>query len=150
MNLDNKELILMNTKENYFNKFRAENLRLTKSRRAMIEILENQHLTFKQIQEALLSRGFHNVSTIYNNLDFLITNKIVVELFINNERYFDLAMDNPGHNADSHIHVMLRDSEEIFEINNKDIFTYITNHQALKNLDIEYIRIIISAQKKKK
>lgn len=139
----------MNKKENYFNKFREQNLRFTKSRKAMIEILENQHLTFKQIQKELQNRGFHNVSTIYNNLDFLMANKIVVELYINDEKYYDLAMDNPGHNVDSHIHVMVRDTEEIFEINNKEIFNYISKSDALKNYDLDYIRIIISAQKKK-
>ncbi|MFA5481883.1 MAG: transcriptional repressor [Bacilli bacterium] len=140
----------MNLKERYFNKIRQENLRLTKSRRAMIEILENQHLTFKEIQKALAQRGFYNVSTIYNNLEFLMEHKIVVELFINNTKYYDLAMGNPGHSADSHIHIMLRDTNEIVEVNNADIFDYIANHEALSHLDLDYIRITISAQNKKK
>jgi Fur family peroxide stress response transcriptional regulator len=137
-------------KERYFNKIRTDNMRLTKSRKAMIEILENQHLTFKEIQKALASRGFYNVSTIYNNLEFLIEHRIVVEIYINDTKYYDLAMGNPMHSADSHIHIMNKDTNEITEINSPDIFEYLTEHPALKNLDLEYIRIIISANKKKK
>ena len=140
----------MELKERYFNKIRTDNMRLTKSRKAMIEILENQHLTFKEIQKALASRGFYNVSTIYNNLEFLIEHRIVVEIYINETKYYDLAMGNPMHSADSHIHIMNKETNEITEINSPDIFDYLTNHPALKNLDLEYIRIIISANKKKK
>lgn len=145
-----KRRILLELKERYFNKIRTDNMRLTKSRKAMIEILENQHLTFKEIQKALASRGFYNVSTIYNNLEFLIEHRIVVEIYINDTKYYDLAMGNPMHSADSHIHIMNKDTNEITEINSPDIFEYLTNHPALKNLDLEYIRIIISANKKKK
>ncbi len=124
-------------------------MRLTKSRKAMIEILENQHLTFKEIQKALAARGFYNVSTIYNNLEFLIEHKIVVEIYINETKYYDLAMGNPMHSADSHIHVMNKDTNEITEVNHAEIFEYIAKHPAFKDLDLEYIRIIISASKKK-
>lgn len=125
-------------------------MRLTKSRKAMIEILENQHLTFKEIQKALASRGFYNISTIYNNLEFLVEQKIVVEIYINDTKYYDLAMGNPMHSADSHIHIMNKDTNEITEVNSTDIFDYLNAHPAFKNLNLEYIRIIISAQNKKK
>jgi len=137
-------------KERYYQRIRTENMRLTKSRKAMIEILENQHLTFKEIQKALATRGFYNVSTIYNNLEFLVDQKIVVELYINDTKYYDLAMGNPMHSADSHIHIMNKDTNTITEVNSTDIFEYLTNHPAFKDLDLEYIRIIISAQNKKK
>lgn len=140
----------MDIKERYYHRIRTENMRLTKSRKAMIEILENQHLTFKEIQKALASRGFYNVSTIYNNLEFLVEHKIVVEIYINDTKYYDLAMGNPMHSADSHIHILNKDTNEITEVNSNDIFDYLTNHPAFKNLDLEYIRIIVSAQAKKK
>jgi len=140
----------LDIKERYYHRIRTENMRLTKSRKAMIEILENQHLTFKEIQKALASRGFYNVSTIYNNLEFLVEHKIVVEIYINDTKYYDLALGNPMHSADSHIHIMNKDTNEITEVNSNDIFDYLTSHPAFKNLDLEYIRIIVSAQSKKK
>lgn len=140
----------MELKERYFQKIREDKMRLTKSRKAMIEILENQHLTFKEIQKALAQRGFYNVSTIYNNLEFLIEQKIVVEIYINDTKYYDLAMGNPMHNADSHIHIMNRDTNEITEVNSPDIFEFVSKHPAFKDLDLDYIRIIISGSNKKK
>ena len=84
------------------------------------------------------------------NLDFLIKNKIVVELYINDTKFYDLAMENPMHSADSHIHIMIKDTNEITEINSPEIFEYIQKHPFFKDLDLESIRITISAQRKKK
>lgn len=139
----------MDLKERYYHKIRTDKMRLTKSRKAMIEVLENQHLTFKEIQKALASRGFYNVSTIYNNLEFLVEQKIVVEIYINDTKYYDLAMGNPMHSADSHIHIMNKDTNSITEVNNPEIFEFLSGHPAFKHLDIEYIRIIISGTHKK-
>ncbi|MBM7452756.1 Fur family ferric uptake transcriptional regulator/Fur family peroxide stress response transcriptional regulator [Acholeplasma morum] len=139
----------MDSRESYFNKLRKNNLRITNSRRAMIDVLENNHLTFKEIQNALAKKGFTNISTIYNNLDFLIEQKIVVELYINDTKYYDLAIDNPMHNADSHVHVVVKDTNKITEINNTDIFDYIKQIPELKDLHLDYIRITIGARKKK-
>ncbi len=140
----------MDLKERYYQKIRAKKLRLTKARQAMIEILEDKHLTFKEIQKALSSRGFYNVSTIYNNLEFLIDNKMVVELYINNIKYYDLALDNPMHSADSHIHIMNKETNEITEVVSPEIFEFIQNNENFKDLNLDYIRIIISASKKRK
>ncbi|HAX03111.1 MAG: hypothetical protein A2Y45_06730 [Tenericutes bacterium GWC2_34_14] len=139
----------MELKDRYFQRIRDDKMRLTKSRKAMIEVLENQHLTFKEIQKALAARGFYNVSTIYNNLEFLMEQKIVIEIYINNVKYYDLALGNPMHSADSHIHIMNKDTNEITEVNSPEIFDYVSKHPSFKHLDLEYIRIIISASNKK-
>lgn len=139
----------MSEKEKYFDKLRKKNLRITNSRRAMIEVLEDNHLTFKDIQRKLAERGFTNVSTIYNNLDFLIQQKIAVELYINDTKYYDLAIDNPMHNADSHIHVVIKDTNKITEISSPDIFEYIAKHPEFKDLSVEYIRITVGAKLKR-
>lgn len=138
----------METKKKYFDQLRKKNLRITNARKAMIEVLENNHLTFKEIQRELVKRGFNNVSTVYNNLDFLLEHKIAVELYINDQKYYDLAMDNPMHNADSHIHMILRDTNEITEVNSPEVFKYIKNLDEFKHLNIENIRISISARNK--
>ncbi len=139
---------MIDKKERYFDVLRKRNLRITEPRRALIEILEDNHLTFKEIQKKLAERGFTNVSTIYNNLDFLIQEKIAVELYINETKYYDLAIDNKMHNADSHIHVLVKDNNKITEVSSVDIFDYIKDHEAFKNLDVDYIRITVGARKK--
>lgn len=138
----------MDAKEKYFNKLRKNNLRITEPRKALIEILQDNHLTFKEIQTALAQRGFTNVSTIYNNIDFLLEEKIAVELYINGIKYYDLAIDNPMHSADSHVHILIKDTNEIVEINNPNIYEYIKKSPELENLEIEYIRIAIGAKNK--
>ncbi|MFA5719601.1 MAG: transcriptional repressor [Acholeplasmataceae bacterium] len=140
---------MIDERERYFEILRKKNLRITKSRRAMIEILEDNHLTFKEIQKKLAERGFTNVSTIYNNLDFLIQQKIAVELYINETKYYDLAIDNPMHNADSHIHVVIKDTNKITEVSAPEIFEFIKSHKAFKDLNVEYIRITVGSRKKK-
>ena len=57
-------------------------------------------------------------------------------------------MDNPGHSNESHIHISLKDTEEITEINDPDIFEFISKHPKLEGYDLEYIRIIIGAKNK--
>lgn len=138
----------MGHKEKYYNKIKSMGFRLTNNRIAMIEILENEHLTFKEIQEKMLTYGFKNVASIYNNLEFLVTNKIIAELHIANKIYYDLAIENPGHSNESHIHINIQNEEKITEINDKDIFEYIINHPQLNHLSIDDIKIIINANSK--
>jgi Fur family transcriptional regulator, peroxide stress response regulator len=139
----------MSVLENYFKKIRDEGHRLTKHRIAIIEILENEHLTFKEIEQRLAKRGFKNIASIYNNLEFLVQEKIVIELYVDNKKYYDLAMDNPGHNKEDHIHIVNRDTGKIFEINNNDIFNYISKNKSLQEYNIESIKIILSVTNKK-
>ncbi len=138
----------MDVKEKYYEMLRKKNLRITEPRKALIEILQDNHLTFKEIQTALAKRGFNNVSTVYNNIDFLLEEKVAVELYINGVKYYDLAIDNPMHNADSHVHVLIKDTNEIVEINNPTIFEYIKKCSELEHLDVDYIRIAIGAKKR--
>lgn len=138
----------MDRKVRYYNKIRENGHRLTNSRICLIEILENEHLTFKEIKKEMFKRGFKNVATLYNNLDFLVGESIIAELHIANKIYYDLAMDNPGHSNDSHIHISIKDKDEITEINDVDIFEYINSHPKLSHLDIDSIKIVISAESK--
>lgn len=133
----------MSSLDKYFQKIRKSGHRLTNNRIVIIEILENQHLSFKELQKELKKRGFHNVSSIYNNLDFLIRENIVVELYIGNTKYYDLATYNPGHNEENHIHIIDHETNKIKDLMNTEIFDFIRNHPDLKNINIDYIRIII-------
>lgn len=133
----------MNNLEKYFQIIRKRGHRLTNNRIAILQILENQHLSFKELQKELNKRGYYNVSSIYNNLDFLVRENIVTELYIGNTKYYDLSRHNPGHDYESHIHVIDHKSNHISDLTNKDIFECIKNHPDFKDMNIDYIRIII-------
>lgn len=138
----------METLNKYYEAIQKSGHRLTKNRKIMIEILENRHLTFKEIQKELNARGLFNVASIYNNLDFLVSEGIVAEIPVGNKKYYDLALDNPGHIKDSHIHIVLKDTNKITEINDFDIFDYIHKHPSLNDYDVSSIKIVITAKKK--
>lgn len=143
-----KGMMNMSTLNTYFETIKNRGFRLTKNRISIIEILENKHLTFKEIQKELSKRGLNNVASIYNNLDFLVSEGIVAEIPVGNKKYYDLALDNPGHTKDSHIHIVLKDTNTITEINDEDIFKYIIDHPSLSKYDLKYIKIVIGAKTK--
>lgn len=139
----------MDNLNKYYEAIKKSGHRLTKNRMVMIEILENHHLTFKEIERELNKRGLFNVASIYNNLDFLVSAGIVAEIPVGNKKYYDLALDNPGHIKDGHIHIVLKDTNVITEINDLDIFEYISKHPALSDYDVSSIKIVIGAKNKK-
>jgi|SRR5690554_5708557 len=139
----------MSNLDKYFQIIRDKGHRLTNNRIAIIEILENNHLTFKQLQKELNKRGLHNVSSIYNNLDFLVRENIIVELYIGNTKYYDLALHNPGHDDENHIHIINHDNHKITDLYSEDIFEYIKSHPDLEDIKIDSIKIIIDTHRKK-
>ena len=50
----------MDYKEKAFQNLRKQNLRITSSRKAIIDILEGKHLTLQEIYYEMKKRGFHN------------------------------------------------------------------------------------------
>jgi len=124
----------MDVKERVFNELRKQNVRITKQRRAIIDVLEGRHLTIQEIHAEMKKRGFHNLGTVYNNIDFLLEHKIVTEVFINGKKHYDLTIDEKSHSADSHIHVTCRVNNNIIEINDSDIYDCIKDHEIFQEL----------------
>lgn len=89
--------------------------------------------------------GYNNTATLYNNIDFLIDNHLVTEIFIDNTKYYDLTVNEFTHTFDNHIHVVCRDNHEIYEILDENIFEMIKKHESLRDFDIESIQISIKA-----
>ncbi len=138
----------LSSKSTCYKYMQKNGFRITRGRKAVLEILENEHLTFKEIQDRLAARGYHNVSSIYNILEFFVFHKLVTIIFMNDTKYYDLAVDNPMHTNESHIHMMMLDTGDIVEISNKVVFDRVS--EIIKrdyNIDIKYIKITIGAQK---
>ena len=110
----------MDIKEKHYNQIQKNGHRLTRHRVAIIEILEQGKLTFKDLQNKLSSRNLINIASIYNNLDFLISENIVIELRLGNKTYYDLTRFNKQKDS-THIYVLNKQTNDILEINNKDL-----------------------------
>ncbi|MCF7926181.1 MAG: transcriptional repressor [Candidatus Izimaplasma sp.] len=133
----------MDEKERLFQKLRKQNIRITKQRKAIINVLEDKHLTIQEIHARLKEMGFNNLGTVYNNIDFLLEHKIVTQLFINGKKHYDLTIDDTKHNADSHIHVTCKINNNIIEINHSDIFNLIKQHPIFKDFKIDKLQLLV-------
>lgn len=132
-----------NFKEKAFQNLRKQNLRITNARKAIIDVLEGRHLTIHEIYDELKLKGFTNLSTVYNNLDFLFNNKIITKVFINDKTHYDLAIEDYSHDADSHIHISCSSSEKIIEINQEEIINKIKNDPVFAGFDISKLQLVV-------
>jgi Fur family ferric uptake transcriptional regulator/Fur family peroxide stress response transcriptional regulator len=133
----------MENREQIFAELRKGNVRITRQRKAIIDILENRHLTIQEIYSEMKNRGFKNLGTVYNNIDFLLEHKIITQIFINGKKHFDLTIDENHHGADSHIHVNCRNTNNIIEINESSIYDDIKNNKIFANFNVEKIQLVV-------
>ncbi len=133
---------MLDVKERVFNDLRKKNVRITKQRRVIIDILDGNHLTVQEIYGEMKKRGFNNLGTVYNNIDFLIEHKIITQLFINGKKHYDLTIDERSHTADSHIHVTCKANNNIVEINDSSIFDDIRTQSIFEGFDIDKLQIV--------
>ncbi|MBN3490299.1 transcriptional repressor [Acholeplasma equirhinis] len=134
------------------NEILSEGNRFTKARKALLEILVNRHLTFKELQNELIKKGFKNVSTLYNNLEFFLENGLIIEFDIDGVKYYDLGKDNPYHDQNSHLHLATKDEHgkiTISELDYPEMYDAIKSHPVFKHYDIESVRILVTGSKKK-
>ena len=133
----------MDYKEKAFQNLRKQNLRITKARKAIIDVLEGNHLTLQEIYQLLSQKGYHNLSTVYNNIDFLLEHKIIAQIFINGSKHYDLTIEEYSHSADSHIHVSCLASDSIIEINEEKFLNELKDHPVFKGFDISKLQLVV-------
>jgi len=133
----------MNEREKLFISLRKNNIRITKQRRAIIDVLEGKHLTIQEVYNGLKKKGFHKLGTVYNNIDFLLENKIVTTIFMNGKKHYDLTIDETTHSADSHIHVTCKVNNNIIEINHSNIFDEIKSNPIFSGFKINKLQLVV-------
>lgn len=123
---------------------KKKNIRLTNQRRSIVELLEGHHLTLHELHSGMRARGFTNLGTIYNNLDLLMSEKVVAEIYIKGRKHYDLVgSDQSIHTADSHMHLSCSINNKIVEVDDKDLFEMIKNHPVFKGFDITKLQIVV-------
>ena len=116
----------------------GENLEITSKDYLSLYILPSDLLTYGTEAKNLLSQLQNHDEKMF----------LVTIIFMNDTKYYDLAVDNPMHTNESHIHMMMLDTGDIVEISNKVVFDRVS--EIIKrdyNIDIKYIKITIGAQK---
>ena len=136
----------MDEREKLFQELRKQNIRITKQRRAIIDVLEGKHLTIQDIYNDLRKNGYNNLGTVYNNIDFLLEHKIVTQIFINGKKHYDLTIDESSHSADSHIHVTCKVNNNIIEINDSDLFDQIKGNPIFKDFSVNKLQLVVEGQ----
>lgn len=126
-----------------FDKIKQTNMRLTAPRKAIIEILEGQHLTLQEIYEKMKEMGHHNLSTVYNNIEALLQENILTEVYISGKTHYDLAIEDESHSAAEHIHVACKVDDHIIEINHTDVIEMIKKHPVFQNFQIDSIKLVV-------
>lgn len=69
---------------------RPEGFRLTNFRLEIFDILKHKNLTFQQIREQLYNNGYKNLSSAYNNIEFLSEKKYLLKNIFENEVYYKI------------------------------------------------------------
>lgn len=69
---------------------RPEGFRLTNFRLEIFDILKHKNLTFQQIREKLYNNGYKNLSSAYNNIEFLSEKKYLLKNIYENEVYYKI------------------------------------------------------------
>ncbi len=133
-------------KEQIFTQLRAKGLRITPQRKALFDILENEHLTLKEIYAEMQKRGYNNLRSVYNNVDFVLSKNLVTQINIKGQKYYDLAIGGTNHSPDKHIHFTCENSEEIMEIDGEEIYLMIKRHPMFKNYALDKIHITVSGK----
>lgn len=138
----------MESKQLLLSRYKNTTVRITKYRIELINVLRSKnHLTFDDIYEKMKSKGYENLTSLYNNLDFFIDEKIVTTLEVNNIKYYDLTLEDFSHSADNHIHLIDNQTNEIIEIEAESLFNIIKEHSSLENFEINDIRLTLTGRK---
>lgn len=136
----------MDKYEPFYNKLREQGLRVTEPRKAIVNVLTGRHLTFQEIKQELEKKRHVNLASLYNNIDFLLKHEAIVEIHINGKTYYDLAIEELSHDANSYIHTSCNMSNAIIEVMDDSIIELIKAHPRFKHFKIDKISINVEGK----
>ncbi len=122
---------------------KSKNIRITKQRLAFLEVIYNNHYTFHEIYEKLKEKGYSNLATLYNNIDFFIDNGVISKFYVNNVDYYELSINNPEHHSNGKIHFSCNKRNKIHEVNTGDFLDFLGEYPYFKNIDIKNVDLLV-------
>ena len=111
------------------------NIRITKPRKKILEILEEEKLTIQELHERLSSFGMTNLSTVYNNINFLVKQGVIASYTLKGEVCYGYATDRFC--DDSMLTESCAECKNLIEFSNPKIIDYINKHPKFSKVKID-------------
>ncbi len=111
------------------------NVRITKPRRKILEILEHEKLTIQEIHQRLSEVGMTNLSTVYNNINFLVKQGVVISYNLKGEVSYGYTAEKFC--TDETLTDLCPTCKNLIEFNNPKIIAYINNHPKFSKIKID-------------
>ncbi|MDR2867886.1 MAG: transcriptional repressor [Acholeplasmatales bacterium] len=128
----------------FYQQLKKKNKRITKARRAILEILCSHPYEFKKLYQACKYEGNENLSTFYNNIQFLKEEYAIREIFFDKDnRYYEIILDKANRYSKDIIYVLDETNQEAYEEVNDSVIEYIKNLPEYKDFGINGLNVLI-------
>ncbi len=134
----------MNNFENTLQIIKAMGIRITKQRLAFLEMIYNNHYTFNEMYSKLCQKGYCNLATLYNNVDFFLDNGLLTKFYVNNVDFYELVVNNDIHSSNSQIHYTCNKRNILHEVETGDFITYLSKYPYFEGVDVEKIGLMVT------
>lgn len=125
---------------------KKKNIRITKQRLAFLEVIYNNHFTFNEFYDKLKVKGYSNLATFYNNVDFFIDNGLLKKYYVNNADYYELLVNNDAHSLNSQIHFTCNKNNKLHEINTADLIDFLNQYPSFNGIKINNIELLATGE----
>jgi Fe2+ or Zn2+ uptake regulation protein len=130
------EKLLINLKNN--------NYRITKARKDILTLLNKKPMSVSDLETEMKLLGHPNVQTIYNNLNFLETEQIIITTLDGHLKYYHLY--DQDHDIKTKVRISCHATNANLELVEKKVIATLEQTLGLKNFNIESLDIQINGE----
>jgi len=125
-------------------KLKKEQYRITKARKDILSLLNQKPMTVSDLEIEMKLLGHPNVQTIYNNLNFLETEQIIITTLDGHLKYYHLY--DQAHDIKTKIKISCHATDANLEIVEKKVIATLEQTLGLKNFNIDSLEIRINGE----
>jgi Fe2+ or Zn2+ uptake regulation protein len=115
--------------------------RITKARLDIINLLSEKPMTVHELFDRMIALGHPNIQTIYNNLSFLESEKLLYATLNRNSKEYHLVGWEKDPNT--HVHIKCEANDDVFDIVEGELMAVIKKTLGLSGFDVDHIDISI-------
>lgn len=118
--------------------------RITKARKDILTLLNHKAMTVNDLEKEMKSLGHPNVQTIYNNLNFLETEQIIITTLDGHLKYYHLY--DQDHDVKTKVHISCHATNANLELVEQKVIATLEQTLGLKNFNIDSLDIRINGE----